>query len=159
MKHYPRVATNRLLLVIPSLCCLVVLAGCANIQWEYDYNRAASKAADLNQPMFIYFRDWLNPASPRMENEVLRQPQSELLLRETVNVFLDIRLYEDVANRYLISRAPAFVVTRPNGDPVDSFMGIPTLEDFVWRVNRAKELAKPIPKAPPVTTSAIAGPD
>jgi len=159
MKHCPCVATNYLGWVMLPLCCLVVLAGCADIRWEYEYNRAARKAADLNQTRFIYFRDWLNPASPRMENEVLRQPQTEVLLRDTVNVFLDIRLYQDVANRYLISRAPAFVVTRPNGDPVDSFMGTPTLQDFVWRVNRAKKLAKPVRKAPPTGTSAITAPD
>jgi hypothetical protein len=126
--------------VVASMACA---AGCADIRWEYEYKRAKRKSTDLNRPMFIYFRDWMNPHSPQVENSVLRQPESESLLRETVNVFLDIRLYQDVATLYSISEAPAYVIAKPDGEAVDRYVGIPTLEDFLGRVSRAIQVAKP----------------
>jgi hypothetical protein len=120
-----------------------LLAGCTSIAWEYDYNRAARKAAANNQVMFIYFRDWLNPDSARMENQVLRRPESERLLQDMVSVFLDMRIYEDVAKKYAIGRAPAFIIAKPNGEPVERYVGMPTLETFLDRVARGKGRAVP----------------
>lgn len=114
------------------------LIGCSNIQWQYEPNRAARKAAATNRPQFIYFRDWLSPDSTRMENQVLRRPEAAELLRDMVNVLLDIRIYEDVARRYGIHRAPAFIITKPNGQAVERYVGVPTLERFLSIVRLAK---------------------
>ena len=123
----------------------LLLAGCSGPQWEWDFREAKRKAAASNRPLFLYFRDWVDPASTRMENEVLRTPEARDLLLDTVNVWLEVGIQRDIAQQYHIRRAPAYVVAKPNGDPVDRYPGIPTLDAFVSRVSRAKERAVPTP--------------
>ena len=49
----------------------------------------------------------------------------------------------DVAKKYAIGRAPAFIIAKPNGEPVERYVGMPTLETFLDRVARGKARAVP----------------
>jgi len=121
----------------------LLLAGCSGPQWEWDFREAKRKAAASNRPLFLYFNDWIDPTSARMQNEVLRTPEGRELLLDTVNVWVEVGIQREIAEQYHIRRAPAYVVAKPNGDPVDRYPGIPTLDAFVSRVTRAKERAVP----------------
>jgi len=123
----------------------LLLAGCSGPQWEWDFREAKRKAAAANRPLFLYFNDWIDPTSARMQNEVLRTPEGRDLLVDTINVWVEVGIHRDIAEQYHIRRAPAYVVAKPNGDPVDRYPGIPTLDAFVSRVTRAKERAVPAP--------------
>ena len=137
-----RIAST-ILWVIPLAWLL--LAGCSGPQWEWDFREGKRKAAASNRPMFLYFNDWIDPTSARMQNEVLRTPEGRELLLDTVNVWVEVGIQREIAEQYHIRRAPAYVVAKPNGDPVDRYPGIPTLDAFVSRVTRAKERAVPTP--------------
>ena len=123
----------------------LLLAGCSGPQWEWDFREAKRKAAASNRPIFLYFNDWMDPTSARMQNEVLRTPEGRELLLDTVNIWVEVGIHKEVAERYHIRLAPAYVVAKPNGDPVDRYPGIPTLDAFVSRVTRAKQRAVPTP--------------
>jgi hypothetical protein len=130
-----------------------LLGGCSGPQWEWDFREGKRKAAASNRPIFLYFNDWMDPTSARMQNEVLRTPEGRELLLDTVNIWVEVGIQREIAEQYHIRRAPAYVVAKPNGDPVDRYPGIPTLDAFVSRVTRAKQRAVPTPAT---TTSSTA---
>ena len=123
--------------VAVACCAAMMLGGCGGTAWEFDYVRARTRASAASKPMLIYFRDWMNPECSRMETDVLAQPECRQMLEQMVVVLLDVRLFEDVAERYGIAQTPAYVVTTPDGRAVARGEGVPALDEFVGWLGQA----------------------
>ena len=131
--------------------------GCGELAWHYDYAQGLARGQAQNRPVFIYFRDWMNPQCAQMENQVLRQPESREALGSMTLVLLDVRLFEDVADRHGVSRTPAWVVVRPDdGRELGRYDGLMTQEAFVARLAAIGALG---PKGPNDVGLSGSGPD
>ena len=126
--------------------------GCAIIQWQYDPPTAKRMAADRNQPMRLYFCDWLSTERTRRDLEVFTSQEVAVELQKTINVFIQYNWFEDLANSYNISIIPTCVLTTPTGRELSRISSVPTTQEYLAWVRKGLAAQKPAtaPRARPL---------
>ncbi len=136
---------RRLLLAIFPL--VSVLAGCADVRWEYDFPAAENKARLEQKDLVVYFRNWRSPHCGRIEREWLpRAPDVQQALRNTINCWLEWDFSQEIARKYRVGSSPSFLVVRPSGEH-QTLAGPLSKEQFLAFLNRAS--GSPTTRPPP----------
>lgn len=106
---------RRLALLIMGAVCSTTLVGCVDYHWEFDPNRAITRAREEHKDLFLYFRNVFNPKCGDMERDVINTPEVAKLFQNSVNGFIEFPWYTDVAANYGITDVPSYVIIRPDG--------------------------------------------
>lgn len=129
-----------------ALCGLLGLAllaapGCGpRIKWYPDYTQAQPVAQKQNQPMLLYFWDWLSRDRARMEMEVFSDPDVAAMMRRTVNVRLEQGWFRDRVRQYDVRTVPTFILINPQGAELSRLTGVPAPADFIkWLQTSIKQ--------------------
>jgi len=159
-KGMPRLTKRSMPWLIATLTGAILgSAGCASVQWNYDYNAARKLANEQHRPMLLYFVDWLSPARTKMDLEVFADPQVVAEMQDTINVFIQYNWFEDLAKNYKISIIPTCVLTGPAGTELSRITGVPAPAEYLAWLRKAKGAAAPAagtrPLAPPASKTPL----
>lgn len=117
------------------------------INWEPDYQRALTLAAEKNQPILLAFEAvWCMPCK-WMENEVFSKPVVANALADWIPVHIDVDKQKELSRKYQIDSMPTFVVLSPTGKEVNRVSGALRIEEFI------AFLASTSAKLPPLANS------
>lgn len=108
-------ANRRVTLFVLGGLCSTTLLGCVDYRWEYDPNRAISRAREENKNLFLYFRNVFDPKCGAMEREVINTPEVAKLFQNSVNGFIEYPWFVELAGNYGITEVPSYVVIRADG--------------------------------------------
>jgi len=148
--------------MVPVLGSLMILVtGCADYKWVFEYDDAVKQATEQKKTLFIYYRYWLNSDCTTMYNEVLSLPDVTAKFQNTINCQLEYGFepnQQTMAN-YGVRTVPGFVIVRPDGSRPATISGLISKERFVrWAESamRTSGGADQKPKAPPPPPERVA---
>ncbi|MCK6455040.1 MAG: hypothetical protein L6Q92_00720 [Phycisphaerae bacterium] len=139
------------------IACALVLStgsGCA-VHWNLNYQDALNQAKAQNRPMLLYFKDWSSPNHRNLVIKVFEHPAVAAELSGTVNVEL-LYNWGPEPRQFNVQKSQLCVFCRPDGTEVDRFNvnnPVPSPEEFVSWLKRAKEKLKSAPAVSPAPTA------
>lgn len=139
--------------VLLSIVAALICAGCADITWDQDVDRAEQRAKAEKKVLFVYYWRMLDNDSNRTYADVLRQPEVARLFQNTVNaqVCYDVKAHRLYMGRHGVEQAPAFLIKRPDGS-FDRHVGYMTRDAFLgWAEAAMKGTTERPAKPPPIT--------
>jgi len=129
-------------LLILTWCGIGMLAaGCADYQWQDNFDDAMKMAAEQKKPLFVYYRNWLSADCTRMYNDVLNLPEVASELKGAINCQLEYNWEpnQEKMAQYRVKAVPGYVIVLPNGK-YRSRTGVMSKERFVRFVRSALAL-------------------
>jgi hypothetical protein len=129
----------------------VAACGGCGPTWYIDPGFAEKVAIEEKKPLLIYFKAWDSTQHRNMRMQVFSNSAVRAELKDTVNVELEFGFFPEHARRYGVQRPQVCVVCDSLGKRVASPLyvnPVPTPENFLEWLQRAKQEAMPAPDSP-----------
>jgi hypothetical protein len=135
---------------------LLLLPGGCGPTWYMDAAFAERLAKEQNKPLLFYFKAWDSTQHRNMKMKVFEYPAVKKELMDTVNVELEFAWSAPYKGRYKVQAPQVCVMCDPNGNMVYTAKyvnPVPSDEDFLAWLRRAKAEVKPGTSTAPAPTS------
>ena len=135
---------------------LLAAGGChPGVAWEFrSFEDAHELAQKRGRLTFVYFRSWYLVDCTNFEENVLRVPEVLLQTRGMVCVPLDFDWDQPLAQRWGLTKVPAFTLVGPDGDVLIRKQAPITREELLAAFREAKAMlatsTEPVPDVVPV---------
>lgn len=117
------------------------LCGCQpGIAWRLArFEDGFAEAQAAGKLTFVYFRNWYSVDCTTFEEQVLKQPTVLQATADLVCVPLEYDVDRSLAEKWGISRVPAFAIVGPAGTVFETASGQITADDVVNAIGRARQ--------------------
>jgi thiol-disulfide isomerase/thioredoxin len=107
------------------------------IIWGHDYQAALEQQKTQNKPILLAFHASWCPPCREMKKTTYHNPEVLEISKSFICVMIDYDTQKSLVDQYSIRAIPAYVMLRPDGTTIESFVGYHPPTDFLAKLKTA----------------------
>ncbi len=109
-------------------------SGTPAIIWNHDYQAALEQQKIQNKPILLAFHASWCPPCREMKKTTYHNPEVIEISKSFICVMIDYDTQKSLVDQYNIRAIPAYVMLRPDGTTIESFVGYHPPTDFLAKL-------------------------